>query len=123
VVDEYFDLINRSKADRRAIEEQVCRLGAKAPAAGIHLMIATQQPSRETIKGALDANIPARIGLKMGKAQESRMLLNSPGAERLLGHGDLLFKDLGDPKRLQAALLSAEEREQIFKLARVCGYS
>ena len=114
VVDEYFDLINRSKADRKAIEEQVCRLGSKARAAGIHLMIATQQPSRETIKGALDANIAARIGLKMEKPAESRMLFGSAGAERLLGHGDLLFKDLGSPKRLQAALLSPQDREQIF---------
>lgn len=114
VVDEYFDLISRSKADRKAIEEQICRLGAKARAAGIHLMIATQQPSRETLKGALDANIPARVGLKMEKVQESRMLFGCNGAERLLGHGDLLFKDIGSPKRLQAPLLSAQERETIF---------
>ena len=114
VCDEYFDLINRNRAERKLIEEQVCRLGAKARAAGIHLILATQQPSRETIKGALDSNIPARVGLRMQKRLESTMLLSEPGAERLLGHGDLLFKDIGPPQRLQAPLLTPDERDAIF---------
>ncbi|HEY2249409.1 MAG TPA: DNA translocase FtsK, partial [Planctomycetaceae bacterium] len=92
VCDEYRDLISRDRQERKQIEQQICRLGAKARAAGIHLILATQEPSRDTIKGPLDSNIPARVGLKMGKDLESRMLLNQPGAENLLGHGDLLFK-------------------------------
>jgi hypothetical protein len=114
VCDEYRDLISRDRQERKRIESQVCRLGAKARAAGIHLILATQEPSRETIKGPLDSNIPARVGLKMGKALESTMLLNEPGAERLLGHGDLLFKDIGKPRRLQAPLLTEANRLEIF---------
>lgn len=114
VCDEYRDLISRSRDERKLIEAQICRLGAKARAAGIHLILATQQPSRETIVGALDANMPARVGLRMGKRVESTMLLGDGGAENLLGHGDLLFKDLGDPIRLQAPLLTEANRLALF---------
>ena len=114
VCDEYRDLISRDKQERKQIETQICRLGAKARAAGIHLILATQEPSRDTIKGPLDSNIPARVGLKMGKALESKMLLNDDGAENLLGHGDLLFKDVGTARRLQAPLLTEEDRKEIF---------
>ncbi|MBS0201308.1 MAG: DNA translocase FtsK [Planctomycetes bacterium] len=114
VCDEYRDLISRSREERKQIEDQICRLGAKARAAGIHLILATQEPRRETIKGPLDSNIPARVGLWMQKAQESRMLLSEPGAEKLLGHGDLLFKDVGRPRRLQSPLLSEANRDSIF---------
>jgi DNA segregation ATPase FtsK/SpoIIIE-like protein len=96
---------------------QLFRLGAKARAAGIHLMIATQQPSRQTIKGALDSNIPARVALKTNKAVESRMLLGESGAERLLGNGDLLFKDIGNPRRLQGLYLPPEVRRTLFTSA------
>lgn len=112
--DEYRDLICRDRAERKAIESHICRLGAKARAAGIHLILATQEPSRDTIKGTLDSNMPARVGLKMQKRLESNMLLNEPGAEKLLNHGDLLFKDVGPPRRLQAPLLTSEERVRIF---------
>lgn len=114
VCEEFFDLIQRDRTEGKRIEEQIFRLGAKARAAGIHLMLVVQQPSRTAIKGSLDANIPARVGLKMGKAQESRMLFGEAGAEQLLGRGDLLFKDIGPPRRLQAPLLSANERDAIF---------
>jgi DNA segregation ATPase FtsK/SpoIIIE-like protein len=107
-------LISRDREERKLIEGYICRLGAKARAAGIHLILATQEPSRDTIKGQLDSNMPARVGLKMGKALESNMLLNMAGAENLLGHGDLLFKAIGSPRRLQAPLLSDENRLNIF---------
>ncbi|MBN2032073.1 MAG: DNA translocase FtsK [Deltaproteobacteria bacterium] len=105
VCDEYFALVVKEPKQRKAVEAQISLLGAKARAAGIHLILATQQPSREVIKGALDSNIPARVGLMMVKKEESRMLLGYPGAENLLGKGDLLFRDVGDPVRLQAPLL------------------
>jgi hypothetical protein len=112
--DEYADLILRDRKQRRSIEDRITRLGNKARAAGIHLILATQQPSREVIKGALDATISARIGLKMQKTMESRMLLNSDGAENLLGRGDMLFKCIGEPVRLQSAYLPADEMARIF---------
>jgi S-DNA-T family DNA segregation ATPase FtsK/SpoIIIE len=105
VCDEYYALIAGDSKRRKEIETQISLLGAKARAAGIHLILATQQPSREVIKGALDSNIPARVGLMMVKKEESKMLLGHTGAENLLGKGDLLFKDVGDPVRLQAPLL------------------
>lgn len=114
VCDEYADLIAGDRQTRREIEQQIIRLGQKARAAGIHLVLATQQPSREIIRGVLDANIPARVGLKMQKAIESKMLLNEAGAETLLGRGDLLFKDVGAPVRLQGAYLPPEETREIF---------
>ncbi|MBI5366179.1 MAG: DNA translocase FtsK, partial [Planctomycetes bacterium] len=116
--DEYADLIAHGRDERRAVEARIQRLGAKARASGIHLIIATQQPSRDVLKGALDANLPARVGLRMAKDVESRMLLGEPGAERLLGRGDLLFKEIGDPRRLQAPFLSAAERAEIFAAGR-----
>jgi S-DNA-T family DNA segregation ATPase FtsK/SpoIIIE len=105
VCDEYYALIAGDSKKRKEIEAQISLLGAKARAAGIHLILATQQPSREVIKGALDSNIPARVGLMMVKKEESKMLLGQNGAENLLGKGDLLFKDVGDPLRLQALFL------------------
>ncbi len=114
ICDEYADLISGDRQMRREIEQEIVRLGQKARAAGIHLMIATQHPSREIIKGVLDSNIPARVGLKMQKAIESKMLLNYSGAEVLLGRGDLLFRDVGEPVRLQGAYLRPEEAEEIF---------
>lgn len=115
ICDEYADLIDGDRKTRQAIEQQVARLGQKARAAGIHLILATQQPSRQIIKGALDANIPARVGLKMQKGIESQMLLNTAGAESLLGRGDLLFKDIGDPVRLQGVYLPPDEAQAIFE--------
>ncbi|HTV22099.1 MAG TPA: cell division protein FtsK, partial [Polyangiaceae bacterium] len=91
-------------------EEAVGLLGAKARAAGIHLVLATQQPSRAVITGAIQANLPCRVALALSSPIESNMILGTNGAERLTGAGDLLYKDLGDPIRLQAPYLPAEER-------------
>ena len=105
VCDEYYALMAGDSKKRKEIEAQITLLGAKARAAGIHLILATQQPSREVVKGVLDSNIPARVALMMVKKEESKMLLGQTGAENLLGKGDLLFRDVGDPVRLQAPLL------------------
>lgn len=102
IIDEYAALIRTDRLTRRAIERQITRLGQRARAAGIHLIIATEHPGREIIRGTLDANFPSRIAFRMEKAIESKLLLNQPGAETLLGDGDLLFRDGGESIRLQA---------------------
>jgi hypothetical protein len=112
VCDEYADLISH---DRKEIEARIRRLGQKARAAGIHLVLAVQQPSREIVKGTLQATIPARVGLRVTSRIESHMLLNRAGAEDLLGNGDLLFKDIGEPARLQGLYLPPAERRRIFR--------
>jgi len=111
VCEEYPDLLF---SGRNEIEERIRRLGQKARAAGIHLVLAVQQPSREIVKGTLQANIPARVGLRVTSRIESKMLLDRSGAEDLLGNGDLLFKDIGEPIRLQGLYLPPEERRVIF---------
>lgn len=112
--DEYFALVSQDRQQKKAIEAAVSLLGAKARAAGIHLIIATQQPSRQVIQGALDANMPCRVGLLTQSAIESRMLLQASGAERLTGFGDLLYRDVGEPVRLQAPYVTPEERARLF---------
>jgi energy-coupling factor transporter ATP-binding protein EcfA2 len=112
--DEYFALVSQDRQQKKDIEAAIALLGAKARAAGIHLVIATQQPSRQVIQGVLDANMPCRVALMTQSPIESRMLLQAAGAERLTGFGDLLYKDIGEPIRLQAPYLSPEERARIF---------
>jgi DNA segregation ATPase FtsK/SpoIIIE, S-DNA-T family len=110
VCDEYFALVSQQKQEKLAIEQAVALLGAKGRAAGVHLILATQQPSRATISGAIQSNLPCRVALYLQSAIESNMILSQPGAERLTGSGDLLYKDFGTPVRLQAPLLTAEDR-------------
>lgn len=113
VCDEYADLI----ADRFAkkdVEHAITRLGAKARAAGIHLIIATQHPDRNTVGGALKMNLGGRVCLRTTSHIQSNMIMNQSGAERLLGKGDLFFLSIGEPMRFQAPYLSPEERAQIF---------
>jgi energy-coupling factor transporter ATP-binding protein EcfA2 len=112
VCDEYFALVSQNKEEKKTIEEAVSLLGAKARAAGIHLVLATQQPSRQIIHGAIQANLPCRVALTLQSHIESNMILNAAGAERLTGKGDLLYKDFGNPVRLQAPLLTAADRER-----------
>ncbi|HMA95515.1 MAG TPA: FtsK/SpoIIIE domain-containing protein [Polyangiaceae bacterium] len=110
VCDEYFALIAQQKQEKQAIEHAVALLGAKGRAAGVHLILATQQPSRATISGAIQANLPCRVALYLPNAIESNMILSQSGAERLTGAGDLLYKDFGTPVRLQAPYLTPKER-------------
>jgi DNA segregation ATPase FtsK/SpoIIIE, S-DNA-T family len=114
VCDEYFALVSQSKEEKSQIEEAVSLLGAKARAAGIHLVLATQQPSRAIIGGAIQANLPCRVALALSSHIESNMILGTSGAERLTGSGDLLYKDFGEPVRLQAPYLTETERRRRF---------
>lgn len=113
VCDEYADLLS-DRATTKGLEAAIGRLGAKARAAGIHLIIATQYPDRKTVDGALKMNLSGRVCLRVSNHYQSNMVINQSGAERLLGKGDLFFLSVGDPVRLQAPYLSAEERLQIF---------
>jgi DNA segregation ATPase FtsK/SpoIIIE-like protein len=112
VCDEYFALVSQQKQEKQAIERAVALLGAKGRAAGVHLILATQQPSRATISGAIQSNLPCRVALYLQNAIESNMILSQPGAERLTGSGDLLYKDFGSPVRLQAPYLAPADREK-----------
>jgi len=111
VCEEYSDILGYGRKD---IETRIQRLGQKARGAGIHVILTVQQPSRDIVKGTLQATIPARIGLRVNNPIESRMLLDRAGAEELLPEGDLLFKDIGEPMRLQAPFLAQEERRRLF---------
>ncbi len=111
--DEYFDLI-ADKKNRVDIETRVARLGSKGRSSGIHLVIATQYPKADVVTSVLKANLSGRVCLRMTDARQSLVVLGQSGAEQLLGKGDLLFQDIGEPKRLQAAYLPEEERKTIF---------
>jgi S-DNA-T family DNA segregation ATPase FtsK/SpoIIIE len=99
----------------KEIEQRVARIGAKGRSAGIHLILATQKPSRDIVKGVIKANLNARVALKVNERLESRIILEQSGAETLLGKGDLLFKDLGPAIRLQSPLISDEDLKKAAK--------
>jgi DNA segregation ATPase FtsK/SpoIIIE-like protein len=109
VCDEYADLVAGSRRHRLEVESLVARLSSKARAAGIHLVFATQHASREVITGMINANLMARVALKVTTPINSRLVIQHPGASTLLGKGDLLFKDVGEPVRLQAPLATDED--------------
>jgi len=113
VCDEYADLMMGEKKKKQMLEDMIRKLGQKARAAGIHLILATQQPSRQVTSGPILAIITAKVGLRMD-AINSRIFLGEAGAESLLGKGDLLYKCIGDPVRLQSPYLPPEELEQVF---------
>ena len=113
--DEYADLILADPKQRKEIERLVGRLSAKGRAAGVHLVFATQRPDRNVVTGVIDTNLMARVCLRVVKPAESRIVLGGePGASTLLGRGDLLFKDLGAPVRLQSPYVTDEELEQLL---------
>lgn len=114
ICDEYGFLMAGDPKTRKEMERLIKKLGNKARAAGIHMILATQQPSRQVITGPIQTNINARVGLRLPSAIESKMLLAESGAEALLGRGDLLYKSVGDPVRLQSPYLPPEELSQVF---------
>ena len=89
----------------------ICRLAQLARAAGLHLIVATQRPSVDVITGLIKANIPSRIAFMVSSQIDSRTIIDMPGAEKLVGNGDMLFKpqDLNKPKRIQGPFISDDE--------------
>ena len=118
ICDEYGFLMSGETKTRKEMERLVKKLGNKARAAGIHMILATQQPSRQVITGPIQTNINARVGLRLPSPIESQMLLGEAGAESLLGKGDLLYKCIGGPARLQAPYLPEKELKLVFSGAR-----
>lgn len=114
VCDEFADMLLGNKGAREEIENAINRLGQKARAAGIHLVLATQRPSRQVVSGILKANLPCRIALRVTDSLESRIILDRNGAETLLGRGDLLFSGGGEPVRLQSPFLETADRRLIL---------
>lgn len=114
IIDEFADLMMVSSAD---IETPIARIAQMARAVGIHLLLATQRPSREVITGIIKANIPTRISFKVASRINSQIILDEPGAESLLGHGDLLLLPPGSSQlvRAQGAYISDEEINQVIR--------
>jgi S-DNA-T family DNA segregation ATPase FtsK/SpoIIIE len=112
VIDELADLMMVAAGE---IEELICRIAQLARAVGIHLIIATQRPSTDIITGLIKANIPSRIAFAVGSQVDSRVILDSGGAEKLLGRGDMLYQpvDAGKPTRIQGAFVSDPEVEAV----------
>nr|WP_051086248.1 DNA translocase FtsK [Heyndrickxia acidiproducens] len=117
VIDELADLMMTSPAD---VEDAICRIAQKARACGIHLMIATQRPSVDVITGLIKANIPTRIAFSVSSQVDSRTIIDTGGAEKLLGKGDMLFLENGSskPVRLQGTFVTDQEIDEIVSHAR-----
>jgi DNA segregation ATPase FtsK/SpoIIIE, S-DNA-T family len=116
-IDELADLMSSYGRD---VEGSIVRLAQMARATGIHLLLATQRPSVEVITGLIKANIPARVALQVASQIDSRTIIDTPGAEKLLGHGDLLFlsAELSKPKRIQGAFITEEEIKAVANFIR-----
>jgi S-DNA-T family DNA segregation ATPase FtsK/SpoIIIE len=114
IIDELADLMTTFG---REVESAIVRLAQMARATGIHLVVSTQRPSVEVITGLIKANITSRIALQVASQIDSRTILDSAGAEKLLGGGDMLFisSDLSKPRRIQGSFISEEEIGSVSK--------
>ncbi|MBQ3085479.1 MAG: DNA translocase FtsK 4TM domain-containing protein [Clostridia bacterium] len=112
IIDELADLMMVSSKE---VEDCICRLCAKARAAGIHLIVATQRPSADVVTGLIKANIPSRIAFTVDNALNSRIIMDESGAEKLLGRGDMLYKPIGanKPLRVQGCFVADSEVEAV----------
>ena len=112
IIDELADLM---LVAAKEVEESICRIAQMGRAAGIHLIIATQRPSADVITGLMKANIPSRIAFAVASSLESRIILDTQGAEKLVGKGDMLYFPLGTgkPQRVQGSFVSENEIDQI----------
>ncbi len=110
IVDEFADLIMTAGKE---VETPIARIAQKARAVGIHMIIATQRPSTNVITGLIKANFPARVAFRVSQMVDSRTILDQPGANRLIGRGDMLFSHNGSLERVQCAFISTEEVEAL----------
>jgi DNA segregation ATPase FtsK/SpoIIIE, S-DNA-T family len=117
LIDELADVMMQAPDEA---ERVICRLAQMARATGIHLIIATQRPSVDVVTGLIKANFPARIAFAVASSVDSRVILDMPGAERLLGRGDMLFMppDVSQPLRLQGAHVSDQEISHLIRFWR-----
>ena len=117
IIDELADLIMTAQ---NSVEDSICRLAQKARAAGIHMVIATQRPSTDILTGVIKANVPSRIALSVSNGIDSRVILDMTGAEKLLGHGDMLYypQGMAKPERVQGCWVSDEEIRAVIDYLR-----
>ena len=108
VIDEFGDLIMTAGKE---VELPIARIAQLARAVGIHMIIATQRPTTNIITGTIKANFPARIAFRVSAMMDSRTILDRPGANRLIGKGDMLFLQGADPVRVQCAFIDTPEVE------------
>ena len=120
VIDELADLM---LVAAKEVEESICRVAQMGRAAGVHLVIATQRPSTDVITGLMKANIPSRIAFAVASSLESRIILDTNGAEKLVGKGDMLYAPLGmgKPQRVQGCFISPEEIERVVDFIKQTG--
>ena len=120
VIDELADLM---LVAAKEVEESICRVAQMGRAAGMHLVIATQRPSADVITGLMKANIPSRIAFAVASSLESRIILDTTGAEKLVGKGDMLYAPLGagKPTRVQGCFITPEEIERVVGFVKTTG--